>query len=260
MKNSYCPYHLESFETNSSLLQAPKTLKDYIKQYQQHNRKLHLHKQSDNTNSKIKSFISSFIADIIGFSAALLTVLITLVIVYIITGHSKLKTLVANMALQCIKTVEATALNPHYTICKIGRVRIFMILNLSIVTLMALAKLKKSKIFKSRPFSNTIKIKLFIVHNKCYIPLHLNKMAGSVHLFKMHGMLIKENLTLKKNWILDALEIDWTDVYVLQHNKEINLPVTVVIPIYYKLKIRQLLMSSRRDSLYLYVMLKQRKS
>ena len=105
-----------------------------------------------------------------------------------------------------------------------------------------------------------IKIKLFVADGQCYIPLHLNKMAGSVHLFKLHGMLIKENLTLKNNWIWDVLEIDWTVMCVIQDNKEINLPVTVVVPIYYKLKLRQLLRNSRRNSLYLYIILKQRKS
>ena len=127
------------------------------------------------------------------------------------------------MALQHIKAVEAAALSPHYTICEIGLVKIIMILNLSIVTFMSLAKLKKSRIFKGRLFSNTIKIKLFLVDNQCYIPLDLNKVAGNVHLFKLHGMLVKENLTLKKNWIWDVLEIDWTDMYVLQNDKEINL-------------------------------------
>ena len=219
------PISLKSFQINSSLLQAPKTLQDYIKQFQEHNKKFHLQKQNDNTNSKFKTFISSFIADIIGFSTALLTILTMLVIIYIVMGHSKLKTLVANMAKQCIKTVEAAALNPRYAICKNGLVRILMILNLTIVTLMALAKLNKSRMFRGRLFSNTIKIKLFIADTQCYIPLHLNKMTGSVHLFKLHGMLIKENLTLKKNWIWDVLEKDWTDVYVLQNNKEKNLPV-----------------------------------
>ena len=71
-------------------------------------------------------------------------------------------------------------------------------------------------------------------------------MTGSVHLLKLHGMLIKEILTLKKNWIWDILEIDWTDMYVLQDNKEIHLPVTIVIPIDYKLKLRQLLRNSRK--------------
>ena len=125
---------------------------------------------------------------------------------------------------------------------------------------MTLAKHRKRRIFRGRLFSNIIKIKFFIANNQCYIPLHLNKMAGSVHLFKLNGMLIKENLTLKKNWIWDVKEIDWADVYVLQDNKEMSLPITVVIPIYYKLKLRQLLKNSRKDSLHLYVMLKQRKS
>ena len=150
------PISLESLEINSSLLQAPKSLKDYIKQYQEHSKKLHLHKNNDNTNSKVKTFISSFIADIIGFSTALLMVLITLVIIYIVMGHSKLKMLVANMALQCIKTVDAAALNPQHIICKNGLVRILMIINLAILILMALAKLRKSRIFKGRLFSNTI--------------------------------------------------------------------------------------------------------
>ena len=135
------PISIESFEINSSLLQVLKMLKDYIKQYQE-NTKMHLQKQSDNTNSKFKTFISSFTTDIIDFSTALLTVLITLVIIYIITGQSKLKMLVANMVLQCIKAVEAAALNPHYIFCEIGLVKILMILNLSIVTFMVLAKLK----------------------------------------------------------------------------------------------------------------------
>ena len=168
------PILLGSFQINTSLLQAPKTLKDYIKQFQEHNKKLHLETQHDNTKSKFKGFISSFIVDIIGFSAALGTVIITLVIVYIVTGHSKLKTLAANIALRHIKTIEAAALSPNYAICGNGLVGILMIINLGIVTLMALAKPRKSRIFKSRLFSNTIKIKLFVADNQCYIPLHFN--------------------------------------------------------------------------------------
>ena len=115
------------------------------------------------------------------------------------------------MALQYIKTVDAAALNPHHTICETGLVRILMIINLGIVTLMALAKLRKSRLFKGRLFSNTIKIKLFVVDKQSYMPLHLNQVAGSVHLFKLHGVLIKENLSQKKNWDLgcfrDRLDI-----------------------------------------------------
>ena len=170
-----------------------------------------------------------------------------LVVIYIVTGHSKLKTLFANIALQCIKTVEAAALNPNHIICESVLEKIHLVLKLAIVTLMAFAKLRKSRIFKGKLFSNTIKVKLFVVHNHCYIPLHLNKLAGSVHLFKLHGTLTKENLVLNKNWIWDVLEIEWTDVYLLQDHKEINLLVTVVIPIYYKYKLRLLLKKSAKN-------------
>ena len=92
------------------------------------------------------------------------------------------------------------------------------------------------------------------------LTLTLNKLAGSVYLLKLHGVLMKENLTLTKNWIWDILEIDWTDMYLLQDHKEINLPVTVAIPLYYKYKLRHLLKHSMKDPLHLYIILKQRKS
>ena len=158
------PISLELFEMNSSLLQAPKMLRDYIKQYQE-KKKMQVQRQNENTNSKFGMFITSFIVDIIGLMAAFLTVIMTLVIIYVLTGQSKLKTLVANIALQCVKAVEAAALNPHYTYCEFGLVKILMILNLGLVTFMALAKLKKSRIFKGRLFSKIIKIKLFIADN-----------------------------------------------------------------------------------------------
>ena len=116
---------LESFEINSSLLQAPKTLKDYIKQFLEHNKELQVNVPHHNTKSNFKGLISGFIVDIIGFGTALLTIITALVVIYIVTGHSKLKTLVTNIALQCIKTVEAAALNPNYIICENGLVKIF---------------------------------------------------------------------------------------------------------------------------------------
>ena len=105
-----------------------------------------------NTKSNFKGFISSFIVDIIGFGAALLTIIRALVVIYIVTVHSKLKTLVANIALQHIKTVEAAVLNPNHTICENGLVKILLVINLAILTIMAFAKLRKSRIFKGKLF------------------------------------------------------------------------------------------------------------
>ena len=143
--------------------------------------------KNENTNSKFRAFITSFIADVIGFMAAFLTIIITLIIIYILTGQSILKTFVANIALQYVKAVEGAAVNPQNKNCEFGLVKFCMILNLILVTLMALAKFKKSKIFKGRLFSNIIKIELFIADVQCYIPLDLNKIAGNVHLFKLNA-------------------------------------------------------------------------
>ena len=145
-----------------------------------------------NNKSSFKGFISSFIADIIGFGAALLTIIMALVVIYIVTGHSKLKTLVANIALQHIKTAEAAALNPNHIICESGLVKILLVINLAIVTLIAFAKLRKSRIFKGKLFSDTIKVKLFVADNHCYIPLHLNRLAGSVTFLKYTVYLQKK--------------------------------------------------------------------
>ena len=115
-------------------------------------------------SKKFKAFISSFIADAIGFMAAFLTVIVTFMIICILTGQSKLKTLVTNIALQHVKAVEPAALNQQNQNCEFGLVKFLMILNLILVTLMALAKFKKSKIFKGRLFSNIVRIKLSMLY------------------------------------------------------------------------------------------------
>ena len=123
---------------------------------------------------------------------------------------------------------------------------------------MALIKLKKSKIFQGHFFSSMVKIKLFIGDTESYVPLELNKLARNVHLFKLTGTLLLDNVTLKKNWIGDVLEVNWNDVQVTLHEREISLPMSLVIHIEYKLKVRKLF--RKKESLHLFVLLKQRKS
>ena len=51
------------------------------------------------------------------FIAALITTVVTLVVMYMVCRQSKLKALVANIALQHTKTVEAADLPARYCIC-----------------------------------------------------------------------------------------------------------------------------------------------
>ena len=53
---------------------------------------------------------------------------------------------------------------------------------------------------------------IFISDIQYYVPMKLCKTAGSMHLFKITGMLKPENVKLNQSYILDTLEIDWKEV------------------------------------------------
>ena len=208
--------------------------------------------------SKFRSFINSFLIDMLVFMVAILTVFIIFVIIYIATGQSKLKPLVATMALLRVRAVEALNTNRQTQNCNSELLKILMILDLVIVVSLLLRKIKKSVFFWGQPFFNMVKIKLFLADTKSYISLDLNKIAGNTHLFKLTGELSLENITLRKNWIWNVLEIRWDDIHIILNDKEVHLPTTLIIPLIHKLKVGKLY--GKKDLLYIYIMLKQRKS
>ena len=69
----------------------------------------------------------------------------------------------------------------------------------------------------------------------------MHRVAGSIHLFRIKGRLKSENVKLKKNWIWDVFEIDWSDVSITLNNNEINLPRSVIIPFRERYRARKLL-------------------
>ena len=103
-------------------------------------------------------------------------------------------------------------------------------------------------------FSNTVKIMVFISDVQYYIPIKLCKAAGSIHLFKITGMLKPENIKLNKNYIWDTLEIDWKEVTVAFNDNKINIPRVVTSKLLDKIKLRYLM---KREPLLFHLMLKQ---
>ena len=200
------PVSLESFQLNSKLMHAPVMLRDFIEQYQEN--RITATKQESPT-SKFRLFIKSFLIDMLVFIVAILTVFIIFVIIYIVTGQTKLKALVAAMALQRVRAVEALNTNRQTPNCNSELLKILMILNLVIVVSLLLRKIKKSVSFWGQPFSNMVKTKLFLADPKSYVSLDLNKIARNTHLFKFTRELSLEDVTLRKNWIWDVLEIRW---------------------------------------------------
>ena len=191
------PISLDSFEVSSKLMHVPIMLEDYIEQYQE---KRITATKWENPTLKFRMFINSFLVDTLIFMAAILTVLLVFVILYIITGQSKLKkTLVTTMALQRVRAVEALNTNRQAQNCNSELLKILMVLSLVLVVSLHLRKIKKCVFFWGQPFSNMVKIKLFLADTKSYISLDLNQLARSTHLFKLTGELSLENITLKKN-------------------------------------------------------------
>ena len=116
---------------------------------------------------------------------------------------------------------------------------------------------RKSCLFKGHLFSNITKIVLFISNATTYVPIKLNRIAGSIHLIKLRGRLTIKNVRFKKHWIWDISEIDWRDLGMAINVNPINLPTSVVIPLRDKFRTRKLL---RRQPLFFHVMLKQGKT
>ena len=146
--------------------------------------------------------------------------------------QSKLKALVANIALQHTKAVEAANSPTRYCICEpnwyIMGLLLIMLLG---ITYLVMCKIRKSCLFKGCLFSNVTKIVLFISNASTYVPIKLNRIAGKIHLFKLRGRLTTENVRFIRIWIWDVLEIDWRDMGMMLNANAINLATSVVIPL-----------------------------
>ena len=168
-------------------------------------------------------------------------------------GQSKLNALVTNIAMQRIKTVEAVDMSDM--LCTQWYIMGMLIITLGMLYLVT-NKIRKTSFCKGHLFSNSTKILLFISNTHSYVPIQLCRVAGSIHLFQIKGRLNRENVKLKKNWIWDVLEIDWSNVSIALNDNKINLPRSVIIPFRDRYRARKLL---RKHLLLFYIMLKQGK-
>ena len=175
-------------------------------------------------------------------------------------GQSKLKALVMNITMQRIRTVETAEVS---NILCMFKMQWYIMGMLTITTLgmhcLVTNKLRKSSFFKGHLFSSNTKILLFISNTHSNIPIKLCRVAGSIHLFRIRGRLNPDNIKLKKNWIWDVLEIDWSDISIsiTLNDNEIDLPSSVIIPFKERYRARRLL---RKHLLLFYIMLKQGKT
>ena len=174
--------------------------------------------------------------------------------VYLLCKHKKLQTLISSLVLHQVKEVGTVMQKEINSECK---TLTYISLVLTILGLVMVTNLhyRKSKLCRGHTFSNAVKIMIFISDEQNYIPIKLCKTAGSIHLFKITGMLKPENIKLNKNYIWDTLAIDWKEVTVTFNDNKINLPRVVTIKLKDKIKMRCLM---KKEPLLFHPILKQR--
>ena len=156
-----------------------------------------------------------------------------MIILYLLCKHNKLRTLVASLALQQVKEVGTLAMKQDTNNAWNCTPQFHIILALSIsiigLVLFTILQVRRIKLCRGQLFSNAVKIMLFISDVQYYIPIKLCKAAGSIHVFKITGILTPYKVKLKKHYIWDILEVDWKGVKVMFDGKVINLPKSVTI-------------------------------
>ena len=164
--------------------------------------------------------------------------------------------LVASLALQQVKEVGTATTQKEVTSgCKIQNY-IILKLTVTIFSLVMFAVLhsRKLKLCRGCMLSNAVKIMIFISDVQYNVPIKLCKTAGSIHLFKITGILKPENVKLKQNYIWDIIEIDWKEVNMTFNSNKIYLPKFVMIKFRDKFKIRCM---TKREPLLFHIMLEQ---
>ena len=119
------PIFIDASNISSSLLQAPKTLKEFVNQYKER-RKLIDAQEKTIKEPKFNAFLSSYLADVIVFVTGILSVILTFVIIYMLCRQSKLRSLVAIMVLHHVKAIEAATFQENNN-CNYGLMKFLII-------------------------------------------------------------------------------------------------------------------------------------
>ena len=134
----------------------------------------------------------------------------------------------ASFALQQVEEIGAVTQKEINTECK-TLTCISLALTIFSLVMVAILHYRKSKLYRGCVFANAVKIIIFILDVQYYVPIKLCKTAGSIHLFKITGMLKPENVKLNQNYIWDTSELDWMEVNVTFNSNKVILPGSVTI-------------------------------
>ena len=136
-----------------------------------------------------KNFFSeNYIIDVFLFFVVIISLLATTLTIYLLCKHKNFKTLMVSLVLHQVKEVGTVTQKEVNTECKI-LTYISLALTILGLVMVAILHYRKSKLCRGCMFSNAVKIMIFISNVQYYVPIKLCKTTGSIHLFKIIGML-----------------------------------------------------------------------
>ena len=243
---------------DNSLTNRPSKLKEFLDNY--------IHSTNDKEISDLpkwhtthifspyKNFFFNQIVNIFTFTSSIISIITIMLVIYLFCKHKHIRTIVASLILYKAEEVEVKLINETNnpecsTLAYIG----MALTVLSMATVIFL-HYRKSKFCRGYRFSNVMKIVLFISDVQNYIPIKLCKTSGSLHLFKIKGMLKPEDIKLNKNYLWDTLEINWNGIKLSFNGNEIDLPKIFMIKMQDKIGVRRMI---NKESQNFHIMIKQ---
>ena len=206
------------------------------------------------TISPYKNFFLNQIVNIFTFASSIISIITITLVIYLFCKHKHIRTIVASLILHKAKEVEAKLTtetnNPECsTLAYIG-----MTLTILSMVVVIFLHYMKSKFCRGYRFSNVVKTVLFISDVQNYILIKLCKTSGSLHLFRIKGILKPEDIKLNRNYLWDMLEINWNGIKLSFNDNEIDLPKIITIKMQDKIRVRRMM---NRESQNFHIMIKQ---
>ena len=195
------PINLNISGFDKTLLHASTNLKDFINSYTMKKEIFDLQERHESTilNTSKNFFSNNHVMDIFLFTSSIISLTSTTLTIYLLCKHKKITTLIASLVLHQVKEVGTISKETNSECTTLAYIGIILtILSLIIVTFL---HYRKSRFCKGHGFSNAVKVIIFISNVQNYVPIKLCKTAGSIHLFKIIGMLKAENIKLNKNYL-----------------------------------------------------------
>ena len=201
------PIHLNIPHYDNSLTNRPSKLKEFLDN--------NIHSTDDKEvfdlqkrhTTPYKNFFLNQMVNIFMFTSSIISIITITLVIYLFCKHKHIRTIVASLILHKAEEIEAKLTtetnNPECgTLAYIG-----MTLTILSMATVIFLHYRKSRFCRGYRLSNIIKIVLFISDVQNYIQIKLCKTSGSLHLFKIKGMLKPGDIKLNKYYLWDTLEI-----------------------------------------------------